>query len=27
MMDMPSLAALKTLLQEFIQRTTGELPE
>jgi hypothetical protein len=25
MMDMPSLAALQTLLQEFIERTTGEL--
>jgi chemotaxis protein CheC len=26
LMDMPSLAALKSLLQEFIQRTTGAAP-
>jgi chemotaxis protein CheC len=26
LMDMPSLAALKILLDEFIKRTAGEIP-
>jgi chemotaxis protein CheC len=26
LMDMPSLAAMKTLLEEFIERTAGGIP-